>query len=84
MPALVLAVRFEAATHRVRSACRRILAAFAAEHGLPDGLFRGRIERREALAGRAFKPVGERPGVVGDEPGGVPRPRNRHMERAAG
>ena len=67
-----------AAIHRVRRACRMITGpvavALAAEHGLPGGLFRRRIERREALAGGAFERVGELPGVVGDEPGRVPRP----------
>ena len=61
---------------------RQVAAGIAAEHGLPGGLVRRRIERRGALAGGPFKPVGELPGVVGDQPGRVPGPRDRYAERA--
>ena len=50
-----------AAIHRVRGTCQAIAGPFAVrvapEHGLPGGLFRRRVERREPLARHAFELV---------------------------
>ena len=86
VPVLPVTGDFRPAIHRVRSACQMIATPFAVavptEHGLPGGLFRRRIERREALARRPFELVRELVDIVGDEAGGIARPRDRDIERA--
>ena len=73
-----LEIRFVAAIHRVRGACRVIAVeverSFGAEHDLMRGLFRRPVERRDPLAGRVLQLIGDLPGIVRDQLGTVPRP----------
>lgn len=74
---VALAIWLEAQIHRARGACQAITAPFAVgiaiEHGLPGGLFRLRIERRQPLAGCPFEHFREFVRVVGDQFGPVMR-----------